>query len=1643
MKKMHAKRSWIFFMVLALVLVLGKTPVFAATEVSDFTRLKNAVETGDSSITITGDITVTETLEIKKDVTISGDPKDRPKLILVKDFSEDQMFKVPEGKSLTLNDIILDGNKRGRLINVKGGTVTLKMADLQNGSTESLKPNASNDQNYSGGAILATKGVKQGSTVTIKDGFFVNNNTGSIVLSKDRNAEGGAIKIEDSTLTIDGTYFTDNHLDGSATEGGRQGGAIEATRTKAKIDNARFTILGPFNTGGGIKFEDCSDASVKDSTFMLRSGKGTVGVAGGAITSEGSNLTIDNSTFNTGKGSYVQESGGLIQVVGKGEFHLKNSTLNGSGVGWNQTGANKTAKFGGAIVFYDDSTVTATIENTTIQNFTAEISGGGIALNTQVGKKGGTKLTLTNTKILNNLAYAFDMTAYGGGIFVGKGNTVTMEGGQISSKESSSVGGAIYNEGKLTLTGTAENPAKIINNKAYHMAGGVLNDGELTVDYAQFIGNAKGDWSNGNQHVYKKDEMAGENIYAVKDVTITPNAQFDGKDVRILDGQSKIILTGPLTNQINVSISETPKKQGEATQNKPEYPLHPKFNETQNRKVGYLIAKGNGTYIPTASDAKVLNYVSNDTSQDVASADDHTGLGEWDFVLNPKTKQVVLGQRVKVTLHANGTDAAKAEFKEVKVGRNEEEGIFTTLVSDNQKQDVYDIYASGEKSAELAPEPIRKGYAFTGWYEEDFVNDDAPDKGKDGKTLVKDLRIVKDASEITTIIDPKEYELYAGWEKVIPVEKVWEDNNDEFKNRPDSVTVKLFLNGEDLKNSITLSAENNWKGEFKNLPESEEDILQYSVKEDPEQIKGYEKGVVTENDQDGFTVTNSTEFITIEGKKTWIHDGNTGTLPTTVTVTLNENGKTTDKVVTGDKWKFEKLPKYKNKEEVNYTLTEAPVENYTPTQNGYNFTNTYEKKYKVTYEFVSGTAGKILPDEVMALLPKVETGKDDGAEVTPKQLTSKKVDMADGTWTFGSWDAKEKTISGADVSFKGTWTLVEKTSDFTVAKAVDKATFEKAGDVLIYTVTVKNTGEKDLTGLTISDPKTTFENPTFDLKKSEIKTFTYTYTVTEADVKAKAVNNTATVTLGEKSEEASTKSTLVEKTSDFTVTKAVDKATFEKAGEELTYTVTVKNTGEKDLTGLMISDPKTTFDNPTFDLAKGKEKTFTYTYTVTEADVKAKAVNNTATVTLGEKSKEASTKSTLVEKTSDFTVAKAVDKATFEKAGEVLTYTVTVKNTGEKKLENLTISDSLVALNEDPFTLEVGEEKTFTYTYTVTEADVKAKAVNNTATVIHDNDRKSASAESKLKEDTPNPPTKVITQYVDENGNRLIPDRAGKQPVVEIKGYTFLRTEESDTLIRHIYKKIQAPTHPSGSVLILPTPGTSEPVPDDGLLNKKDHKAYMFGYPDGNFLPERNMTREEATAMFARLLKDYPRERRNYTIPFNDVAESDWSQQAIGFMLEKGMIKGYEDGSFKPKAAISRAEFAAMAARFDKLVAGTGNPFSDVPATHWAQGAIDSAAAKGWVTGYPDGSFKPERKITRAEVVNITNKMLDRFADKNFVRSHLSEMIQFKDLTEADWAYFPIMEATNGHDYTRKAAQEENWIRLNGEEFRFVVVGRK
>lgn len=235
-------------------------------------------------------------------------------------------------------------------------------------------------------------------------------------------------------------------------------------------------------------------------------------------------------------------------------------------------------------------------------------------------------------------------------------------------------------------------------------------------------------------------------------------------------------------------------------------------------------------------------------------------------------------------------------------------------------------------------------------------------------------------------------------------------------------------------------------------------------------------------------------------------------------------------------------------------------------------------------------------------------------------------------------------------------------------------------------------------------------------------------------------------------------------------------------------------------------------------------------------------------------------------------------------------------------------------------------------------------------------------------------------------------------------------------------------------------PETIKVIAGKGEINLLDHYAYMKGYPDDTFGPDRQMTRAEVTMMFARLLKDRPEKNKTYDIPFNDVKGTDWFAYAVAFMNEKNFVKGYPDGSFKADQPITRAEFAEMAARFDNLDGQGNNSFSDVSENHWASKVIGQAANKGWISGYPDGTFKPDKYITRAEVVSATNIILNRYADLEFIKSHKSELAPMKDLEENYWSYGPIVEAMNGHDYERLAGgKNERWIKLNGKRFTFPV----
>ena len=213
------------------------------------------------------------------------------------------------------------------------------------------------------------------------------------------------------------------------------------------------------------------------------------------------------------------------------------------------------------------------------------------------------------------------------------------------------------------------------------------------------------------------------------------------------------------------------------------------------------------------------------------------------------------------------------------------------------------------------------------------------------------------------------------------------------------------------------------------------------------------------------------------------------------------------------------------------------------------------------------------------------------------------------------------------------------------------------------------------------------------------------------------------------------------------------------------------------------------------------------------------------------------------------------------------------------------------------------------------------------------------------------------------------------------------------------------------------------------LLNKDDHFAFMLGYPDGTFSPEKNMTRAEAVVMFSRLLTESMNVDTNNTNDYYpDVNPLEWYANQVGYMQSLGVLEDYSrDELFRPDVPVTRAEFATLAAHFDNLTYTDTNNFSDVTDSHWAVKYVNSAAAKGWITGYPDGTFKPENNITRAEVVTLVGRMLDRNADSAYLAANADSLPRdYTDLVPTHWAYLMIMEASLGHDYI-KDSEGEHW----------------
>ena len=305
---------------------------------------------------------------------------------------------------------------------------------------------------------------------------------------------------------------------------------------------------------------------------------------------------------------------------------------------------------------------------------------------------------------------------------------------------------------------------------------------------------------------------------------------------------------------------------------------------------------------------------------------------------------------------------------------------------------------------------------------------------------------------------------------------------------------------------------------------------------------------------------------------------------------------------------------------------------------------------------------------------------------------------------------------------------------------------------------------------------------------------------------------------------------------------------------------------------------------------------------------------------------------------------------------------------------------------------------------------------------------------------------RVITATADEHG-KIDPEGTVTVPKGESK--TFTITPDSGYYIKDVLvdgKSVGAVStytfenvvdnhtiHATFARKHTPTPSTpTVEIPDDDALglNTTDHFAYIVGYGNGEVRPQNNITRAEVATIFFRLLTDDVRdENLTKTNRYSDVAATSWYNTAVSTLSSMGIITGYPDGTFRPNAAITRAEFAAIAARFDNDGDKTAAKFSDI-ATHWAKDEISIAYNNGWITGYPDGTFGPQRDITRAETMTLVNRVLNRQPETE--DDLLPNMTVWTDNANPKaWYYLAVQEATNSHYYEFKTnSQYEKWTEL-------------
>ena len=750
-------------------------------------------------------------------------------------------------------------------------------------------------------------------------------------------------------------------------------------------------------------------------------------------------------------------------------------------------------------------------------------------------------------------------------------------------------------------------------------------------------------------------------------------------------------------------------------------------------------------------------------------------------------------------------------------------------------------------------------------------------------------------------------------------------------------------------------------------------------------------------------------------------------------------------------------------------------------------------------------------------------------------------------------DDTGKTITNTAVASDGdedpnndpkdeTITIVEN-PDWTVTKTVDNAT-PNVGDTITYTITVKNTGNTTLNGLTVTDTMddgrtvtwgtlpegVTHIADTNNLSISGLASqtdveITATYTVVATDAGA-TFKNTVTVSDGTTSETPDEPPEVTVNNPNVSINKTVsgmsgaDNRAVE--GDALTYTISVKNSGNTKL-DVAVSDDMWTagkvnsaeLDGTTINVSSGsytisgldvgESKSITYTYTVTAEDVTNGTIDNAATADINEDgTPDAKHEITTPTGEPSLIVDKTASEETVQ-VGAPITYTIEVKNDGYSVMNNVVVRDTLwtedteltvtgdvtgtYQVDEDGGKYYISEMKpgqtlTITYTYTPTEAGTLTNKVEVTADNLPDGEKPS---DEVTVEVTPEPVSSLTvnkslaqvngsdytggkvsvgdkltyTIQVTNTGNTTLSRVTVEDSLwndgdaIQVDGelayvadggtYTIKREIAPDDMVTITYTYIvlrsdAGDTLTNTATVATPDGGTTgedttetpvKPVtpirppvdPDKPELNTEDHYAYIVGYEDGSVQPEGDITRAEVATIFFRLLTDESRnEFWSQTNDYTDVPADAWYNNAVSTLSNAGIIDGYEDGTFKPDGNITRAEFATIAVRFFEATYDGEDLFSDI-AGHWAQDYINEAANAGIVDGYPDGTFRPQQYITRAEAMTMVNRTIDRHPDADHL---LDDMIVWPDNPETAWYYEQVQEATNSHEYTMNTDDEQN-----------------